>query len=72
MRKVNPKDPVAETLRLCIAESSRFLERARKALKEREESNEYTHYSTLLASAKRASMDLSRALAGLRRRPKDE
>jgi len=49
-----------------ILEASRFQFRAREALKELE-TNENVFSSKLNASAKRASMDLTRALAEIRK-----
>lgn len=49
-----------------ISEADRFLSKAKLAKKELE-ANEFVYSSKLNASAKRSSMDLSRALSELRK-----
>lgn len=55
------------TLRVAIAEAKRFLSKANVALDHIEAGNDYDRKFS--ASAKRASMDLTRVLADMRRRP---
>ena len=57
-----------EKVQAAIREAERFLERARKVEDHMAHPDRYPDYR-LTAAARRASMDLSHALADLRRRP---
>lgn len=58
-----------ERLKAAIEEAKRFTEAAQIAVFQFESKAESAYHSVSFAAAKRSSMDLTRALANLRRRP---
>lgn len=66
MNQALETDGRAEALREAIAEGHRFIERAALAIEELE-SDRWAVGSAEFAAAKRSSLDLTRALAKLRR-----
>lgn len=58
-----------DNIKTAISEAQRFIEKAQAACDALASKQESTYHSPSFAAAKRASMDLTRALADVRRRP---
>jgi flagellar hook-basal body complex protein FliE len=61
------KDTALSRIDEAMTEASRFLKKAKEAKAQFKAGNEDTYHSKSYAAAKRASMDLTRTLAALRR-----
>ena len=66
---MNVKERKIERLKAAIEDAKRFIAKANAAVSAFEKCEEPNHNSKSFASAKRASMDLSRSLADVRCNP---